>query len=191
MKSEKHIIFSSEPDYDTAEKSVEEEVEEVKDILDKLADKSWLGSVLARACEKEIENQKLERAHSDVDFTWECESGNLDKETTGEIVIIADLGLWNGRQQAIKETRKYNLNTIIDYHGDVDDIEVYVEDGEVRGNGYHHDGTNHYIFREVVDYDKWKELSQKIMAGGKYTKAELNKATKSLAGYVNEIYGWK
>lgn len=40
MKSEKHIIFTSEPDYDTAEKSVEEEVEEVKDILDKLADKS-------------------------------------------------------------------------------------------------------------------------------------------------------
>ena len=191
MKSEKHIIFTSEPDYKAGEESIEEQVKDVKSTLETLAGLDWLGSVLANTCEKKIEELKLEEAYRQTDFWWESERANLDIETTGEIVIIAGLGLWDGRRSAVKETGKHNVNVILDYHGDVDDIEVYVEDGEVRGLGHHHDGTNEYTFREVIDTEKWEKLSEKIAGGEKWTQKELDEATRSLADRVNKVYGWK
>ena len=65
-----------------------------------------------------------------------------------------------------------------------------VEDGEVKGAGYHHDGTNYYTFREVINEEKWAELRDKIIAGEKWTEKELNASTKSLAERVNKVYGW-
>lgn len=185
----KHIIFTSEPDYKQASDYIEGELAGVKNSLEKLASANWLGSVLASACEKRIEELKSEEAYNQTEFWRECEKANLD-QNTGEIVIIADLGLWDGRVAGVKETGEYNLNAILEYHGRVDDIEVYTENGEVRGMGHHHDGTNHYIFREVANQEKWDKLAEKIAAGEKYTEKELNGATKSLVGRVNKIYGW-
>lgn len=116
------IIFTTEPDFEQAEKSVEYEVEEIKKELDALAKKTPLGSLLVDACEKKIRELGEERAHEEVDLYYDCEKNNLDQKT-GEIVIIADLGLWNGRRQAVKETEKYNLNAILENHGEVDDWE--------------------------------------------------------------------
>lgn len=186
----KHIIYTSEPDFEQASEYIEGELADVKTTLKKLAGINWLGGVLAATCDRKIDELKNEESYNQSEFWRECEQANLNQET-GEIVVIADLGLWNGRVGGVKETGKYNLNVVLDYHGDVDDIEVYVENGEIRGNGYHHDGTNHYIFREVTDREKWEKLSEKIAAGEKYTEKELNSATKSLAGRACKIYGWE
>lgn len=185
----KNIIYNTEPDFEQAGEYIEGEVAGVRETLEKLAGENWLGSVLASACEKKIEELKIEESYNQSEFWRECEQANLSQET-GEIVVIADLGLWNGRVSGVKETGKYNLNVILEPHGDIDDFEVYVEDGEVRGNGYHHDGTNHYIFREVIDREKWETLRDKITAGEEYTIDELNGSTKSLAERVNKVYGW-
>lgn len=186
----KNIIYNTEPDFKQAEEYIEGEVAEVKATLGKLAQENWLGSVLASACDKKIEQLKNEEAYNQNEFWRECEKDNLSQETVGEIVIIGDLGLWNGRVAGVKETGKYNLNVILDAHGDIDDFEVYVEDGEVKGAGYHHDGTNYYTFREVINEEKWAELRDKIIAGEKWTEKELNASTKSLAERVNKVYGW-
>lgn len=185
----KKIIYSTEVDYEGANEYIEGEIEEVKATLEKLAEKSWLGNVLAETCDKKIEELKIEEAYNSNSFWRDCESDNLSQET-GEIIVIGDLGLWNGRKQGVKETGKYNLNVILENHGDIDDYEVYVEGGEVKATGYHHDGTNYYIFREVIDTEKWEKLRDKIIAGEEYTVEDLNSATKSLAERVKEIYGW-
>ena len=185
----KHIIYTSEPDFEQASEYIDGEAKEITATLEKLASENWLGGVLAKTCERKIEEMKNEEAYNQSEFLRECEAGNLSQET-GEIVIIADLGLWNGRVSGVKETGKYNLNVILEPHGDIDDFEVYVEDGEVKGTGYHHDGTNYYTFREVIDREKWETLRDKITAGEEYTIDELNSSTKSLAERVNKVYGW-
>lgn len=185
----KKVIYTTEPDFEEAGKYIEEQVAEIKATLEKLAGENWLGGALASACEHKIEELKNEEAYNQSEFWRECEQANLSQDT-GEIIVIANLGLWDGRRQGVKETGKYNLSAILENHGGVDDFEVYVEDGEVRGTGYHHDGTNYYTFREVVDAEKWEELRDKIIAGEEYTAEELDASTKSLAGRVAEVYGW-
>ena len=185
----KHIIYTTEPDFDQAGEYIEEEAGELKDTLAKLAEENWLGGVLANACEKRIEELKSEEAYSQADFWRECEQANLSQDT-GEIVVLGDLGLWSGRVSGVKETGKHNLNAILDWHGDIDDFEVYEEDGEIKATAYHHDGTNYYTFREVIDEEKWQDLRDKIIAGEKYTIEELNESTKALGERVGAVYGW-
>ena len=188
--SKKYTIYTTELDYQSGAECIEEEAKELESILKELAEKSWLGGVLASKCKKEIEQEKIEESYRMSEQWLDDERANLDEET-GEIVVIADLGLWSGRVGGVKSTGKYNLNAILENHGGVDDFEVFVEGGEVKGNGYHHDGTNHYIFREVIDEEKWGVLAEKIANGEEWSEKELNKATKSLANRVCKVYGWQ
>ena len=48
MKEERKIIYTSEPDYEGAEEYIEGEVGDIKQILEKLAEENWVGSVLAK-----------------------------------------------------------------------------------------------------------------------------------------------
>ena len=187
----KHMIYTSELDYEGAEEFLEEDLAQVKDVLKSLEGKGRIGKILLEACEKRIEALKEEEAGYAAEFQLDCERDNLDQETDGEIVIVANLGLWDGRHSAVKNTGKHNLNAVLGAYGGVDEFEVFVEDGEVRGFGHHHDGTNKYLFREVVDQDAWEKLSAKIYLGKDWEKSELDKATKPLADRVNKIYGWE
>ena len=108
MKSEKHIIFTSEPDYKAGEESIEEQVKNVKSTLETLAGLDWLGSVLADTCEKKIEELKLEEAYRQTDFWWESEQANLNIETEGEIVIIVA-----GAPEKKKEKADYKKNKFL------------------------------------------------------------------------------
>lgn len=119
----------------------------------------------------------------------EDERRNLDKELEGRILVIASLGLWNGRKQGYK-TLGNNLNEIVDYF-DCTEMKIYVEDGKVLGRGVHHDGTNHYEFREIREDRNIHNLLRKIYnADEDITRSQLNYYTKSLAPYVKNIYGW-
>ena len=75
------------------------------------------------------------------------EYSNLSKEC-GQIIAIADLGLWDGRYSAYQLNDKGKLNAIFDMiHGD--NYEVFVEGNDVKAIVYHHDGANYITFREV------------------------------------------
>ena len=70
---------------------------------------------------------------------------NLNRELGRHILVIADLGLWNGRRSGYKEIGT-NLRDCL-YTND-DDMRLYVDNlGDLRADGYHHDGTNHYLYR--------------------------------------------
>ena len=62
------------------------------------------------------------------------------------ILVIADLGLWDGRRTAYREIESCNLMDCFETSRDTLDIEWFVDkNGDLRCNDYHHDGTNHYL----------------------------------------------
>lgn len=114
------------------------------------------------------------------------ELANLKVEV-GDILVIADLGLWNGRTKAHKTIRKYLSNAYDVTCGDC--ITWYVEDGEMKIDDTHHDGTNHYLFRAWKDGVDRDELIGLISAGHEDVDT-LNKYTRPLGEDVRKVYGW-
>lgn len=109
------------------------------------------------------------------------EKDNLDIELDNNIVVIADLGLWNGRRRGYKVIGTNLNDTLRSFMDCMTEIEFYTDGYNYCATEYHHDGTNHYIFRVLkdgVDVDKL----------GNYK--DIMKYTKSLKKTVNNVYGW-
>ena len=133
-------------------------------------------------------------SHEDIDereFNFQDETANLDIPLSGKIVVVADLGLWNGRRNAYKVVGGTpNVNQILlQSQGDRYRVFFDDEDGEVKAEDIHHDGTNRYTFRELrtdVDTDG---LWRMLMDGG-FSGKDLNRYTVSLGEKVRKVYGW-
>lgn len=105
---------------------------------------------------------------------------NLRQTVPGVIVVIADLGLWNGRRSGYKVINSGCISDIL-YDENCDYCDWYADDEDIRFTGHHHDGTNHYLYR-VFDGDPDDLYDM--------TEEEMIAATTSLRPYVASIYGW-
>lgn len=129
---------------------------------------------------------------------YELNSSYLDderinlKKIINPILIIADLGLWNGRRQGYKIIESGNISDILwdIFYADADYAEWYSDGKDIRGTIIHHDGTNNYLYREIKDRDKVGTLLDKIYAGEDIDRRTLSRYTKSIHPYVQEVYGW-
>ena len=124
-------------------------------------------------------------------------SGYLDDELAalavpvGEILVLGDLGLWNGRKKVFKVIRSKLSNAYDVTCGDY--IDWYVEDGEMKIDDTHHDGTNHYLFRawkDGVDETK-KGLLLHLLSNGFDDKKTLDVYTRPLGPDVAKVCGWE
>ena len=113
----------------------------------------------------------------------------LNRQLNGRILIIADLGLWNGRKQGYKIIEG-NIANIL-YDSNVDFIEWYADGYNIRATAHHHDGTDYYLYREIREDRNIQILLDDIYNGRKITKAKLNYYTRSIRPYVAKIHGWK
>lgn len=113
---------------------------------------------------------------------------NLNKYLDGRILIIADLGLWNGRKQGYKIIDG-NISNIL-YDNDADFIEWYADQYNIRATAHHHDGTNYYLYREIREDRNIQILLDDIYNGREISRSKLNYYTRSIRPYVAEIYGW-
>lgn len=66
----------------------------------------------------------------------------------------------------------------------------YFDGHNVRCIDHHHDGTNHYLYREIREGRNIDNLLNDIYNGKEITKSRLNYYTRSLGHYVKETYGW-
>lgn len=123
--------------------------------------------------------------YAEMDF--ESEEENLNKPLENNILIIADLGLWNGRKSGYKII-KNNLKEIL-YSATGDYYHLYYDGFNVCARDSHHDGVNYYTFREIKSGVNIDNLLDKIYSGIA-TQADINRYTKSLRPYVKQIYGW-
>ena len=114
---------------------------------------------------------------------------NLNKGLDGGILVIADLGRWNGRFQGYKVIGS-NLQDIMTAATKDDDFHIYSDGKDIRAEGRHHDGTNYYLFREIKDGVDINALLDDIYNGKEISNRRLGYYTKSLAPYVASVYGW-
>ena len=122
----------------------------------------------------------------------EDERLNLDVHV-GEILTIADLGLWNGRHQGYHRGHNMSLgDCLYPFCGDY--AEWYVtEDGKFCSRQIHHDGTNYYRFR-TFKKDATEEAIDNLLGlifDGKATEDDIDRVTVKLGKMVADVYGWK
>ena len=113
---------------------------------------------------------------------------NLSEKVDGRILVIADLGLWDGRRQGYKILD----NTISDilYDRDGEYLEWYGDGYNIKATVSHHDGTNYYEYRVIREDRNIENLLDAIYNGEEINRKKLNYYTKSLYPYIAKIYGW-
>jgi len=139
------------------------------------------------------EEQAMRCAYETWDEYLEDEKTNLNIDVGEEIIIIADLGLWDGRRQAYKLLNKTN---IADCFGGTcgDYVTWFVDDrGDLNCRDCHHDGTNLYLYRawKFGISDTQKENFLHKVYKGRATRADITKYTRKIGTYVADVYGWK
>lgn len=116
---------------------------------------------------------------------------NLDIQLSQPIIIIGDLGRWNGRVMGYKMVDSGNIKDCL--YSDTDFTEWYVDRyGDLRADAVHHDGTNHYlyrVFKEGVTEAQIERLQEKVYMG-RATRADITRVTKRLGDEIGRVYGW-
>ena len=150
-------------------------------------EKKFLKEEYPELSETEIEQW----AYDSINNWLEDERTNLDIELPSEIVIIANLGLWNGRRVGIKTTRHTNIKDILCHQlSGISEIKFYCDRYNLKADESHHDGTNHYTYRMVRENRDIGGLVDRICRGDKITPQIINYYTESLVDRVNKVYGW-
>lgn len=119
------------------------------------------------------------------------ERANLNIQLSQPIIVIGDIGRWNGRVMGYKMIDSGNIKDCL--YSDTDMIEWYVDKyGDLRADAVHHDGTNHYlyrVFKDTASPEQMERLQEKIYFG-KATRADITKVTKRLGDEIAAVYGF-
>ena len=121
-----------------------------------------------------------------VSMELEDERSNLDINVDGVIVAFANLGLWNGRKQGYAILGN-NISQILHSHYDA---EWFGDTYNIRGIEWHHDGTNHILYRVAKDMETAQHIAEKIFCV-EIDEKKFRKMTRSAYPYVASVYGWK
>lgn len=119
----------------------------------------------------------------------EDERVNLNIQLSHPILILADLGLWNGRRQGYKVIDSGNIKDILYSQGD-GECKWYCNGYDICCDESHHDGTNHYIYREIRNEDNIDNLLDRIYSGEKVPQRTINYYTRSIAKDIGSVYGF-
>ena len=128
MKDSRHIIWSNDIDYDDWREDLEEQYPDL------------------------TEAERMELMYELNGDYLDDERSNLDIQLSRPILVVGDLGLWNGRRMGYKEIPSGNIRDCLYSEQDIDYSTWYVDkNGDFRCDAIHHDGTNHYLYRAYKD----------------------------------------
>ena len=120
------------------------------------------------------------------------ERRNLDIPLSQPILVIGDLGLWNGRVKGCKLLRSGNIRDCLFSKADM--AEWYVDrNSDLRADAIHHDGTNHYlyrVFKRGVTDAQIENLQDKIYCR-RATRADITRLTQRLGDGIAAVYGFR
>lgn len=137
------------------------------------------------------EDERIALMYEDNGIYLEDERINLNIQLSRSILVIGDLGLWNGRRMGYKEIPSGNIRDCL--YGDDDYMTWYVDRlGDLRCDTSHHDGTNHYLYRvykDGVSETQINNLKQKIYYG-RAARSDITRVTRRLGDYIADVYGW-
>lgn len=125
----------------------------------------------------------------DNEYAQVCE--DLDYQFDMPILVVADLGLWNGRHKGSALIRSGRLSDC--FHTNCDCATWYVDGRKnLRCDASHHDGNNHYLYRVFkpdVSDTQIENLQYKI-ADDTVTGADISRLTSRVGDAIAEIYGF-
>ena len=138
------------------------------------------------------EDERKELMYSLNDGYLDDERHNLDIQLSCPIIVIADLGLWNGRRSGYKEIPSGNIKDCL--YSECDYNTWYVDKyGDLRCEAIDHDGTSYYLYRTYkdnvtdtqIENFKWK------IYNGTVTRADINRVTRRLGDEIGKVHGWE
>ena len=138
------------------------------------------------------ENERISLMYEINGEYLEDERCNLNIQLSRPILVIADIGRWDGRVMGYKEIRSGNIKDCL--YDDNDYSTWFVDkNGDLRCDSIHHDGTNHYLYRtykdgvseEQIENLKWK------LYHGKATRNDITRITRRLGDEIGKVYGWE
>ena len=116
---------------------------------------------------------------------------NLDIHLNENILIIADIGRWNGRFSGYKEISSGNIKDCL--YTECDYAEWFVDkNADFRCDAHHHDGVNHYLYRvykDGVTSSQIDNLKNKLY-DGTATRADITRITNKIGNEIAKVYGW-
>lgn len=116
---------------------------------------------------------------------------NLNIQMFAPILVIADIGRWNGRFNGYGEIDSGNIRDCL--YAEQDYATWHVDNlGDLRCDAIHHDGTNHYLYRAYkagVTPEQIDRLKEKIY-NGTATRSDITRITKRLGDEIAKVYGW-
>ena len=167
MNDGRHVIWSNDLDYDDWKDDLEEQYPELS------------------------ENERIALMYEINGDYLDDERSNLDIQLSRPILVVGDLGLWNGRRMGYKEIQSGNIRDCL--YSDTDYVTWFVDrNGDFRCDAIHHDGTNHYLYRvykDGVSETQIDNLKEKIYYG-KATRADIVRVTRRLGDDIAKVYGF-
>ena len=168
MNGQKHIIWSSDPDYEDWRGDLEEQYPELS------------------------EQERMELMVEQNNDYLDDERCNLNIQLSRPILLIADIGRWDGRYPSYAEIKSGNIRDCL--YSEMDYSTWYVDRlGDLRCDAVHHDGTNHYLYRaykENVSEAQIDRLKEKLYSGTA-TRSDVTRVTKRLGDEIGRVYGWR
>lgn len=122
----------------------------------------------------------------------EDERVNLNIQLNESIIIIADIGRWNGRFSGYKVIDSGNIKDCL--YSDSDYANWYVDKyGDLRSEQSHHDGTNYLLYRVFKDNvsDIQKENFLNKIYNGTVTRQDISRVTKRIGDDIAKVYGFE
>lgn len=144
------------------------------------------------------EDEAVEAAYASIENSLYDERANLKSiQSGGPILVVASLGLWNGRVSGYKELPEGTLDQIL-YDGSCDEGTWYSNGKDICFEGFHHDGRNHYTYRIVnfdnIDSDEaedaYNRLLDDIYSQRPYKEEDYMRFTLSMHPLIAGLYGW-
>lgn len=152
--------------------------------------KDWKDDLEAK-CPDKTEDERMELMAEINDNYLDDARTNLNLQLSQPILVIADLGRWNGRFKGYKEIKSGNIADCL--YSDTDYSTWYVDKlGDLRCDAVHHDGTNHYLYRTYKDgitEQQIDRLKEKIY-DGTATRVDITRVTIRLGDEIGKVYGW-
>lgn len=120
----------------------------------------------------------------------EYERANLNVKLGAPIIVIADLGLWNGRRKGYKIINSGNIKDCL--YDDCDYITWYCDRYNFRAVACHHDGINRYLYRELRESLTFAQRENFLykLVHNEANERMIRRYTKSIRPEIAKVYGW-
>ena len=119
------------------------------------------------------------------------ERANLSIQLSQPILMIADIGRWDGRYSRYGEIKSGKISDCL--YSELDYATWYVDKlGDLRCDAIHHDGTNHYLYRVYKPgiRESQIDLLKEKLYEGKATRADITRITRRLGDEIAKVYGF-